>query len=124
LTGAAAGALVGGLAAQHAQKDRKDESVVMTLLGAAVGGLAINAAVDKYEEKKQGEERVLHRVGRSGSGSGKSRRSRRHRDSFRGYRSNDERGSRFDDGISRTGSLKVHRRRYKDSKGYGSDGYD
>lgn len=52
ITGAAAGALVGGLAAQKAQegkghgRGKRDESLALTLLGAAVGGLAVNAAVD------------------------------------------------------------------------------
>lgn len=126
LTGAAAGALAGGLAANQAQKGgrgrgKEDPNVLMTLLGAAVGGLAVNAAVDKMEEKKQGTERVLH--ARSGSGSVRSHHSRRHRDS-RGYGSDDG-GSRFDEGLSRTGSGRTRLRRHRESfRGYGSDGYE
>lgn len=58
IAGSAAGALVAGWAADKAQvayqKDgtKKDPNALVTLLGAAVGGLAINAIVEKYQESK------------------------------------------------------------------------
>jgi hypothetical protein len=58
LTGTAIGAVVGGWATQKAQvasgKGKNGASnTVLTLLGAAVGGLAVNAVVDKFEERKR-----------------------------------------------------------------------
>lgn len=62
LAGGAVGAVVGGWAAQKAQVatgreggGRKDKSAnaMLTLLGAAVGGLAVNAIIDKYEDGKR-----------------------------------------------------------------------
>lgn len=121
LAGGAVGALVGGLAAREAQKDRKgDPDAVLTLLGAAVGGLAANAVVGKGEDKRQVEERVLH-----GS---KDREHRRSRGSNGSVRYRESRGYGSDDGyeevISRSGSGRSHRRRHRESRGYGSDGYD
>jgi len=68
LAGGAVGAVVGGWAAQEAQvamgkdgggrKDKCATSAVLTLLGAAVGGLAVNALVDRYEDgKKEAKEK-------------------------------------------------------------------
>jgi len=57
LAGTAAGVVVGGWAVDKVQdhyameKDHKG-ATFLTLLGAAVGGLALNHVVDKYEEKK------------------------------------------------------------------------
>ncbi|KAH7409276.1 hypothetical protein BKA64DRAFT_392181 [Cadophora sp. MPI-SDFR-AT-0126] len=59
LTGGAVGAAVGGWAAQKAQigyrKDghKIDPNPLLTLLGATVGGLAVNAAVDKWQDGKK-----------------------------------------------------------------------
>jgi hypothetical protein len=63
LAGGAVGAVVGGWAAQKAQvatgkdgggrKDKSGTNAVLTLLGAAVGGLAVNAIIDKYEDGKR-----------------------------------------------------------------------
>ncbi|KAG4444474.1 hypothetical protein IFR05_000065 [Cadophora sp. M221] len=59
LTGGAVGAVVGGWAAQKAQigyrKDghKHDPNPFLTLLGATVGGLAVNAAVDKWQDGKK-----------------------------------------------------------------------
>ncbi|TVY49950.1 hypothetical protein LOCC1_G000493 [Lachnellula occidentalis] len=63
LTGGAVGAVVGGWAAQKAQaatgRDRdakgkgKAANDLLTLLGAAVGGLAVNAVIEKLEEAKE-----------------------------------------------------------------------
>ncbi|KAK0109740.1 hypothetical protein ONS95_002418 [Cadophora gregata] len=59
LTGGAVGAVVGGWAAQKAQigyrKDghKADPNPLLTLLGATVGGLAVNAVVDKWQDGKK-----------------------------------------------------------------------
>lgn len=60
LGGGAVGALVGGWAAHKAQEatgqDRKGDKKtndLLTLLGAAVGGLAVNVVVDKWEDSKK-----------------------------------------------------------------------
>lgn len=58
LAGGAVGALVGGWAAQKAQSAYGKEkngagNAVLTLLGAAVGGLAVNAVIDKWEDGKR-----------------------------------------------------------------------
>lgn len=67
LAGGAVGAVVGGWAAQKAQvatgRDRdgrekgkgKAANDLLTLLGAAVGGLAVNAVIEKLEEAKKGD---------------------------------------------------------------------
>lgn len=122
LAGGAVGALVGGLAAQKAQKDRRDDpDVVLTLLGAAVGGLAVNAVVGKGEDKKLVEQRVLH-----GSKEREHRKSRgsngsvRYRETTRAYGSDDG----FEEAVSRSASGRSHRRRHRESRGYGSDGYE
>lgn len=58
ITGGVAGALVGGWAAKKAQtasgRDGKHHSnALITLLGAAAGGLAVNAVIDKFEDRKK-----------------------------------------------------------------------
>ncbi|CZS89561.1 uncharacterized protein RAG0_00907 [Rhynchosporium agropyri] len=56
LTGGAVGAMVGGWAAQKAQVGYRkkgpkiDPNSILTLLGATVGGLAVNAVVDKWQD--------------------------------------------------------------------------
>ena len=57
ITGAVGGALVGGWVARKAQaanrsKNHESNSLI-TLLGAAVGGLAVNAVVEKLEDRKK-----------------------------------------------------------------------
>ncbi|KAF4633718.1 hypothetical protein G7Y89_g4396 [Cudoniella acicularis] len=77
LTGGAVGALLGGWAAQKAhisygERDRKGEGghTVMTLLGAAMGGLAVNAVVEKVEERKKAKEEADGGRRRSGASGG------------------------------------------------------
>jgi uncharacterized protein YcfJ len=57
LAGGAVGALVGGWAAHKAQeakgREKHSSSPLLTLLGAAVGGLAVNAVIDKWEDGKK-----------------------------------------------------------------------
>jgi len=59
LLGAGVGAILGGFAAAKAQdytsggKKKKKNDDLLTLLGAAVGGLAVNAAVDRWEDGKK-----------------------------------------------------------------------
>ncbi|KAH6672058.1 hypothetical protein B0J14DRAFT_595038 [Halenospora varia] len=79
LTGGAVGALIGGWAAQKAHGNYRDGGKgdggghrVMTLLGAAMGGLAINAVVEKVEERKLKKEGFGDELGRRGSGRRKS----------------------------------------------------
>lgn len=124
LGGAAVGAVVAGWAASKAQvgyqKDggRKDPNPLVTLLGAAVGGLAVNAIVEKYEESKRDtddkqdayNEKWGVRNGDTRSEGGKSQRSQgRRNDRGRDYGSD-------------TGRRQRSQRR-RDSA-YGSDGYD
>lgn len=58
ITGGVVGAVVGGWAARKMQTARdgghhgKTSHAAVTLLGAAVGGLAVNAIIDKWEDKK------------------------------------------------------------------------
>lgn len=87
LTGGAVGALVGGWAAHKAQEatgqDRKGDKKtndLLTLLGAAVGGLAVNVVVDKWEDSKKDTkvkedkwEKKLDGDGREGRGSRRDR---------------------------------------------------
>ncbi len=67
ITGAVAGAVIGGRAAHEAQAGtikssgkgtgkHHEENQLLTLLGAVAGGLVVNATIDKYEEKKRGSE--------------------------------------------------------------------
>ncbi|KAF7858907.1 hypothetical protein EAF04_008948 [Stromatinia cepivora] len=68
LAGGAIGALVGGWAAEKFQeaqtgrdrKDMGDRAKIYTLLGAAAGGLMVNAVVDRWEDGKE-ETRVRQR---------------------------------------------------------------
>lgn len=62
LTGGAIGAVVGGWAANKAQiaygkdkpgKGHEDSNPLLTLLGAAAGGLAVDVLVARYEDKKE-----------------------------------------------------------------------
>ena len=59
ITGAVAGAVVGGWVAKKAQvasgKEGKHHgsNPLLTLLGAAAGGLAVNAVIDKFEDRKK-----------------------------------------------------------------------
>ncbi|PBP25686.1 hypothetical protein BUE80_DR003422 [Diplocarpon rosae] len=63
LTGSAVGAVVGGWAAQKAQVGymksghTHDPNPLLTLIGATVGGLAANAAVDRWQDEKKAEEK-------------------------------------------------------------------
>jgi hypothetical protein len=83
LAGTAAGLVAGGWAAEKAQEHYAIEkkghrSTFLTLLGAAVGGLAINHVIDKYEEKKRDRREKEERYG-GGDRRGKDR------DRGRGY---------------------------------------
>jgi len=88
LTGGAVGAVVGGWAAQKAQigyrkeGHKHDPNPLLTLLGATVGGLAVNAVVDKWQDGKKEtarkEEKWEKKWGSDDdSDTGKSRRSHR-----------------------------------------------
>ncbi|KUJ23168.1 uncharacterized protein LY89DRAFT_776969 [Mollisia scopiformis] len=123
LGGAAVGAVVAGWAANKAQigytKDggKKDPNSLVTLLGAAVGGLAVNALVEKYEESKRDtddkQDKYNDKWGKDGdtkSEGGRSQKSQRRKgDKDRDYGSDGGRSQRS--------------RRRRDSA-YGSDGYD
>lgn len=95
ITGSVVGAVVGGWAAKKAQtasgknKHGKGSSTAVTVLGAALGGLAVNAIIDKWEdrnekteEKQEKWEDKFARQDESDydSDDGKSRSSRRNRD--------------------------------------------
>jgi hypothetical protein len=64
ITGGAIGAVVGGWAARKALtatdggKHGKASHTAVTLLGAAVGGLAVNAIVDKWQDNKKNTEKA------------------------------------------------------------------
>ncbi|KAL2068839.1 hypothetical protein VTL71DRAFT_15177 [Oculimacula yallundae] len=88
LTGGAVGAVVGGWAAQKAQigyrkeGHKNDPNPLLTLIGATVGGLAVNAVVDKWQDgkketaKKQGKWENKY-GSEDDSDDGRSRRSQR-----------------------------------------------
>jgi hypothetical protein len=134
LAGGAVGALVGGWAAHKAQEAKGREkhatSPLITLLGAAVGGLAVNAVIDKYEAgKADTSEKQAKSDDKFGSDGGRdreagsdkgSRRGRRRRESnyADGYGSDEESdGSKsYRSGRSRRGK--------RESRGNMSDGYD
>jgi hypothetical protein len=65
LIGAGVGAMIGGYASLKAQdytsSGRKKPDDLLTLLGAAVGGLAVNAAIDRWEEGKKDRKRSRDR---------------------------------------------------------------
>jgi hypothetical protein len=104
LAGGAVGALVGGWAAHKAQeakgREKHSSSPLLTLLGAAVGGLAVNAVIDKWEDGKKDtadkQEKWNDEFDRGAdSDGGKSQRSQRSR------RDRTRRGdSRYVDGYS------------------------
>ncbi|KAF8864729.1 hypothetical protein BDZ45DRAFT_490866 [Acephala macrosclerotiorum] len=121
LAGGAVGAVVAGWAANKAQigysKGRpKEPNALVTLLGAAVGGLAVNAIVDKYEDGKKDakdkSEKWDDKYDRNG-GDTRSEGGRSHRSNRRDDR----------DGYGSDGGRSNRSRRRKDSA-YGSDGYD
>jgi len=130
LAGSAAGAVLAGWAANKAQigyaKDggKKDPNPLVTMLGAAVGGLAINAIVEKYEESRRGaddkqdawNDKWGEKDGDTKSEGGKSQRSQK---------SQRKRGDRDRDYGSDGGrSQRSQRSRRRQDSAYGSDGYD
>lgn len=76
LAGGALGALVAGWATHKALESkgrgRDDADKAWTLLGAAVGGLAVNSIVDKWEDRKD-EKRDERRDGEKGRSGGSER---------------------------------------------------
>jgi len=133
LAGGAVGALVGGWAAHKAQEARGREkhssSPLVTLLGAAVGGLAVNAIVDKYEDgKKDTSEKQEKWTEKYGGERGIDNDA--DSDGARSHRSHKGRGSRYDDGYGsdeesdggRSHRGERSRRGHRGSRG--SDGYD
>lgn len=88
LTGGALGAVVGGWAAQQAQigyrknGTKHDPYPLLTLIGATVGGLAVNAVVVKWQDDKK--ETAKREDKWDDSDNGRSRRS--HRSHHRGRR--------------------------------------
>lgn len=105
ITGGVAGALVGGWAAKKAQiasgREGKHHGTnpLLTLLGAAAGGLAVNAVIDKFEDRKK-ETAAKEEAWEEKWGSGDER---------------DDRRGRRDSGRS-------HGRRHR-SRSYSSDRY-
>jgi uncharacterized membrane protein len=65
LIGAGVGAMIGGYASLKAQdytsSGKKKPDDLLTLLGAAVGGLAVNAAIDRWEDGKKERKRSRDR---------------------------------------------------------------
>lgn len=123
VTGGVFGALVGGWAAQKAQvaagkdnngerKREKATNNAITLLGAAVGGLAVNAAMEKWQkgreegnEKQDKWEKKFGREGGDGRRDSGSRSERRdsgqgQRRSGRDHRGRDQSDEDSDDGRS------------------------
>ena len=101
ITGAVGGALVGGWVARKAQTASRGENKsnpLLTLLGAAAGGLVVNAVIDKFEDRKQ-ETAEKERAWEEKWGSDDER---------------DDRRSRGDSG---------HSRRHR-SRSYSNDRYD
>ena len=123
LAGGAVGALVGGWAAHKAQivqgREKHSSSPLLTLLGAAVGGLAVNAVVDKWEESKK-DLPEDHDADSEGGKSQKSRGSRRDRTSRGDSRYVGGNGS---DSESDGGRSHRSRRSRRGTRG-GSDDYD
>lgn len=136
LAGGAVGALVGGWAAHKAQeakgREKHKTSSLVTLLGAAVGGLAVNAIIEKYEDGKKDtsdkQDKRNDKHDRDGS---------RDRDvdsdGGRSHRSHHSRRDRYNDGYGSdedsdgARSYRSHRSRrsHRDNKGGNmSDGYD
>jgi hypothetical protein len=132
LAGGAVGALVGGWAAHKAQeakgREKHGSSPLVTLLGAAVGGLAVNAVIDKWEDGKKDtsekQEKWNEKWPERGIDNGADSDGAR---SHRSHRSKGSRGSRYDDGYgsdeeSDGGRSNRSHRRHRASKG--SDSYD
>jgi hypothetical protein len=123
LGGAAVGAVVAGWAANKAQigyvKDggKKDPNPLFTLLGAAVGGLAVNAIVEKYEESKRDTDDKQDQYNEKWGKNGDTR-----SEGGKSQRSQGRKGDRGRDYGSDTGRSQRSQRR-RDSA-YGSDGYD
>ncbi|PQE23193.1 hypothetical protein CJF31_00006893 [Rutstroemia sp. NJR-2017a BVV2] len=133
LAGGAIGALVGGWAAEKLQEaqtgksesERSGRSRLITLLGAAAGGLAVNAVVDKWQDDKKktdkNQQQWDDKWDRNGSRSrdrgdkdrGRGKDERRRRDSVMSYDSRD-RHLAYDERTSRS-----------DGRGYDgpNDGY-
>jgi hypothetical protein len=135
LAGGAVGALVGGWAAHKAQeakgREKHSSSPLLTLLGAAVGGLAVNAVIDKYEESRKDtagkQEKWDEKFDRGGDSDGdrsqRSSRSRRDRGSRKDSRYEDGSDEESDGSRSYRSSHKS-RRGARESRGNVSDGYD
>jgi hypothetical protein len=132
LAGGAVGALVGGWAAHKAQeakgREKHNSSPLVTLLGAAVGGLAVNAIIDKYEDGKKDTSEKQEKWnekygGERGIDNGAES------DGARSHRSHRSRGSRYDDGYgsdeeSDGGRSHRSQRSHRHRGSRGSDGYD
>lgn len=109
ITGGVAGAIIGGWAAKKAQtasgRDRhgKGSSAAITVLGAALGGLAVNAIIDKMQDRKhetgRKEEKWEQQWGSEDEGdeSNGERSSRRHRHRRERRDSRDSMGSGYRD---------------------------
>lgn len=131
LAGGAVGALVGGWAAHKAQeakgREKHSSSPLLTLLGAAVGGLAVNAVIDKWEDGKketsEKQEKWDDKFDRGGDSDGgrsqRSHRSRKDRTSRGDSRYVNGYGSDEDSDGGRS-----HRSRRGPRGGNMSDGYD
>jgi uncharacterized protein YcfJ len=137
LAGSAVGALVGGWAAQKAQqatgRDKHAASPLLTVLGAAIGGLAVNAVVEKYEESLEDtnvlqakwNEKFNRGADSDGGKSQKSQRSRRDRGSSRkDSKYDDDYGSDDESDGGRSHRSQRSRRAPRESRGNMSDGYD
>lgn len=137
LAGSAVGALVGGWAAQKAQqatgRDKHAASPLLTVLGAAIGGLAVNAVVEKYEESLEDtnvlqakwNEKFNRGADSDGGKSQKSQRSRRDRGSSRkDSKYDDDYGSDDESDEGRSHRSQRSRRARRESRGNMSDGYD
>lgn len=136
LAGGAVGALIGGWAAHKAQeakgREKHSTSPLITLLGAAVGGLAVNAVIDKYEDSKKDsaedqkkwDEKFDRGTDSDDGRSHHSHRSRRDRESRRDSRYDDGYGSDEDSDGGRSHRSHRSRRGARESRGNMSDGYD
>ena len=120
LAGGAVGAIIGGWAAKKAQiaygKEKNGSTNnLVTLLGAAVGGLAANVVVDKWEESR---ENAAAQQGEWDEkfGDGDERAGSQRGDSPRGRTGRSERG-----GQSESGGGMRKTRSNRDSKVYDSD---
>lgn len=126
LAGAAAGAVIAGWAANKAQigyaKDgKKDPNSLVTLLGAAVGGLAVNAIVEKYEESKKDADDKQDKWDDKFGGKDRDSRSESGGRSRGSQRQGGDRDGRYG---SESGRSQRSRRDRRADSAYGSDGYD